>query len=80
MSSVVVGTVIKYMLAEFNNSQPEVYAHHKAVRDLIADESLRDYTLIDIDNASCEWVIESDTSIEVCDYFSKSNWILLCCL
>lgn len=59
MASVIAGTVIKYMLAEFNSSQPEVYAHHKAVRDLIADESMRDYTFTDIDNCSSDWVIDT---------------------
>jgi len=59
MSSVIAGTVLKYMLAEFNRSQPEVYAHHKAVRDLVGEPSLRDYSLTEIDNASCERVLES---------------------
>lgn len=51
--------MLKYLLAEFNSSQPETYAHHKAVRDLISQESMRDYTLTDIDNASCEWQIDN---------------------
>lgn len=66
MSSVIAGTVLKYMLAEFNNSQPEVYAHHKAVRDLIINEALRDYSLTDMDNCSCEWVLESPIDTQVC--------------
>ena len=55
----ITGTVLKYLLAEFNSSEPEVYAHHKAVRDLIPDETMRDYSLADIDNASCEWLLEN---------------------
>ena len=64
MSSVMCATVLKYLLAEFNSSQPEVYAHHKVVRHLITDENLRDFTLSDMDRASCEWVEEHDTSNE----------------
>ena len=66
LSSVVCGTIIKYLLAEFNDSEPEVYAHHKAVRDLIKDENLRDLSLVDVENSSCEWILEHADEETVC--------------
>lgn len=59
------GTVLKYLLAEFNSSEPEVYSHHKAVRDLIADETMRDYSLVDMDNASCDCVLDNPKDDQV---------------
>ena len=56
------GTVLKFLLAEFNKSQPETYAHHKAVRDLIPDEKLRDFGLVDIDDATCEFLLDTPSS------------------